>query len=84
MPMNLPFVTEPYFKCSCKYLISYFFCLLIFTGLIILVFVTVPDHMLNATVIRMAFIVSSFFISIVFSRIVCVCLIKKKKKIRKY
>jgi len=80
MPMKLAFVTEPYFKCSCKYIISYLSCLLFFIGLVILVFVTVPDNMLNATVIRLAFICSSFFMSILFSRIMCICLLKEKEE----
>jgi hypothetical protein len=80
MPMRLAFVTEPYFKCSCKYIISYFSCLLFFIGLVILVIVTVPDYMLNATVIRFAFICSSFFLSILFSRIMCICLLKEEEE----
>ncbi len=80
MPTNISFVTTSYFKCSCKYIISYFSCLLIFIGLIILVIVTVPDNMLNANVIRFAFICSSFFMSIIFSRIMCICLLKEEEE----
>ncbi len=76
--VNLQFVTEPYFKFSIRYFISYLSCIIFFTSFCILVYLCVPDDMLNANVIRFAFIVSSIFMSIVCSRILCICFSKKK------
>ena len=78
MSKDIPFVKEPYFKCSFNYFVSYFSCLCIFIGLVILVFVCVPDDMLNANIIRVSFIASSLFMSIILARITCVCLLEKE------
>lgn len=76
--MNLPFVTEPYFKCSISYFISYFSCIIIFVGLVILSLIAIPDDTDNVNVVRFSFISSSIFFSLILARILCVCLIPQK------
>ena len=81
MAKYIPFIDEPYFKCNLKYYISYLSFFILFSSLVIVILVTIPD-IPNSGIIKMSFIFSSLFISILISRICCTCCNEEKEEIR--